>query len=121
MTPLPQNTSTTSHIPIPSGPSIQMVYYDIPDAYMYQKMGIYDSVFFSTRTTIPSQDTLARRRPFTLYVCNTTGLDFKPTSRITANRAPLVHTPSLCAIDLMDFSNSFRYLRSLGILFHWIS
>ena len=84
-------------------------------------MGTYDSVFFSTHTTIPSQDTLARQRPFTPYVCNTTGLGFKPTSRITANRAPLVHAPSLCTIDLADFSNSFWYPRSLGILFHWIS
>ena len=84
-------------------------------------MGIYDSVFFSTHMTIPLQDTLARQRPFTPYACNTTGLDFKPMSRITANRAPLVLVPSLCAIDLTDFLSSFQYPRSLGILYHWIS
>ena len=67
-----------------------MVYYDIPDAYMSRKPGIYDYMFFSTRMTIPSQDTLARQRPFTPYVCITTGRDFKPTSRITANRVPPV-------------------------------
>ena len=60
-TPLPQNTSTTSCSQIPSGPSIQTVYYDIPDAYTSQKLGIYNYVFFSTRMTIPLQDTLARR------------------------------------------------------------
>ena len=107
MTPLPQNTSTTSHSLIPSGPLIQMVYYDILDAYMYWKMGIYNSVFFSTHTTIPSQDTLAKQRPFTLYICNTTGQDFKPMSRITANHAPLALTQNLCTINLMDFSNHF--------------
>ena len=119
----PQNTSTTSHSQIPSGPSIQMVYYDIPDAYMSQKPGIYNYVFFSTHTTIPLQDTLARRRPFTPYVCITTGQDFKPTSRITANHAPPVPVQSLCAIDLMDFFNSFWqwFPRSLGILSRWIS
>ena len=58
--PLPQNTSTTSHILIPSGPLVQTVYYDILDTYTYWKTGIYNSVFFSTRMTIPSQDTLAR-------------------------------------------------------------
>ena len=45
-----------------------MVYYDIPDTYMSQKPGIYDYVFFSTHTTIPSQDTLAKHRPFTPYI-----------------------------------------------------
>ena len=84
-------------------------------------MGIYNSVFFSTHTTIPSQDTLARQRPFTPYVCNTTGPDFKPMSRITADHAPLVLMQNLCAIDLTDFSNNFWYLRSLGILYHCIS
>ena len=59
-TPLLQNTSTTSHSQIPSGPSIQTVYYDILDAYTSQKPGIYDYVFFSTHMTIPSQDTLAK-------------------------------------------------------------
>ena len=103
MTPLPQNTSTTSHSQIPSGPSIKTVYYDIPDTYTSQKLGFYDSVFSSTRTTIPSQDTLAKQRPFMLYVCNTTGQDFKPMSRITANHAPLVPMQNLCAIDLTDF------------------
>ena len=88
---------------------------------MSQKPGTYDYVFFSTRTTIPSQDTLARRRPFTPYVCITTGRDFKPTSRITANCAPPVPVQSLCTIDLTDFLNSFQSLRSLGILSHWIS
>ena len=85
MTPLPQNTLTTSCSQIPSGPSIQMVYYDILDTYTSRKPGIYNYMFFSTCTTIPSQDTLARRRPFMPYVCITTGRDFKPTSRITAN------------------------------------
>ena len=84
-------------------------------------MGIYDSVFFSARTTIPLQDTLARQRPFTPYICNTTGLDFKPMSKITANCAPLVLMQNLCTIDLTDFSNNFQYPRSLGILYHWIS
>ena len=54
-----------------------MVYYNIPDAYTSRKLGIYDSVFFSTYMTIPSQDTLAKQRPFTLYVCNTTGLELQ--------------------------------------------
>ena len=60
MTPLLQNTLTTSHSLIPSGPSIAMVYYDILEAYMSWKPGIYNYVFFSTRMTIPSQDTLAK-------------------------------------------------------------
>ena len=101
-----------------------MVYYDILDAYMSQKPGIpgiYNYMFFSTHTTIPLQDTLARRRPFMPYICITTGWDFKPTSRIAAICAPPVPVPSLCAMDLTDFSNSFRYLRNLGILSHWIS
>ena len=121
MIPLLQNTSTNSCSQIPSGPLIQTIYYDIPDAYTSQKQGIYNYVFFSTRTTIPSQDPLAKQRPFMPYVCNTTGLDFKPMSRITANRAPLVRMPSLCAIDLTDFLNSFQFPRSLGILSRWIS
>ena len=56
MIPLPQTTSTTSHSQIPSGLSIQTVYYDIPDAYTSWKLGIYNYMFFSTCTTIPSQD-----------------------------------------------------------------
>ena len=119
--PLPQNTSTTSHSQTPSGPSIQTVYYDIPDAYTSRKPGTYNYVFFSTRTTIPSQDTLARRRPFTPCVCNTTGRDFKPMSKTTAICAPPVPVKNLCAIDLTDFLNSFRVPRSLGILSRWIS
>ena len=98
-----------------------MVYYDIPDAYMSWKLGIYNYMFFSTCMTIPLQDTLARQRPFMLYVCITTGQDFKPMSRITEIHAPPVPAQSLCAIDLMDFSNSFQFLRSLGILSCWIS
>ena len=89
--------------------------------HMSQKLVIYNHVFFSTHMTIPLQDTLAKQRPFMPCVCNTTGWDFKPTSRITANRAPPVPMQNLCTIDLMDFLNSFQYPRSLGILSHWIS
>ena len=67
MIPLLQNTSTTSCSQIPSGPSIQMVYYDIPDAYTSWKLGIYDYMFFSTCTTIPLQESGHFGQTKTLY------------------------------------------------------
>src|SRR5882724_2000219 len=117
--PFPQNTSTTSQTP--SGPSITMVYYATSDASMFRILEISDYVFFSTCTTIPLQVIPVRRRPFINSVCNTIGPDFQSTSRTTANRAPLVPMPNLCTTNPTDFSSNFRFPRSLGIPYPWIS
>ena len=68
--------------------------------------------------TIPLQDTLARQKPFMPYIRNTTGWDFRPTSRTTANRAPCACMPNPSTTNLTAFSNSFWYLRNLGILWY---
>src|SRR5882724_9754400 len=119
MIPFPQNTSTTSQTP--SGPSILMVYYATSDASMFQTPAISDYVFSSTRTTTPLQVISVRRRPYIKSICNTIGPDFQSTSKTTANHAPLVPMPNLCATNPMDFSSNFRFPRSLGIPYPWIS
>src|SRR5882724_12055951 len=117
--PFPQNTSTISQTP--SGPSIPMVYYATLDTSMFRTQAISDYVFFSTRTTTPLQVISVRRRPYIKSVCNTIGPDFQSMSRTTANRAPLVPVPNLCATNPTDFSSNFRFPRSLGIPYPWIS
>src|SRR5882724_10531364 len=117
--PFLQNTSTTSQTP--SGPSIPMVYYATSDASMFQTSAISDYVFFSTCTTTPLQVISVRRRPYIKSVCNTIGPDFQSTSRTTANCAPLVPLPNPHATNPTDFSSNFRFLRSLGIPYPWIS
>src|SRR5882724_5161789 len=111
--PFLQNTSTISQTP--SGPSIPMVYYATSDASMFQTLAISDYMFFSTCTTTPLQVISVRRRPFIKSVCNITGPDFQSTSKTTANRAPLVPMPNLCATNPTDFSSNFQFPRSLGI------
>src|SRR5882724_10882981 len=112
MIPFLQNTSTISQTL--SGPSTLMVYYATSDASMFQTPAISDYMFSSTRTTIPLQVILVRQRPFIKSVCNTTGQDFQSTSRTTADCAPLVPAPNLCATNPRDFSSNFQFLRSLG-------
>src|SRR5882724_4644028 len=117
--PFPQNTSTISQTP--SGPSIPMVYYTTSDTSMFRTPAISDYVFFSTCMTTPLQVISVRCRPFSKSVCNTIGPDFQSTSKTTANHAPLVPTPNLCATNPTDFSSNFRFPRSLGIPYPWIS
>jgi len=117
--PFPQNTSTISQTP--SGPSVPMVYYTTLDASMFQTPAISDYMFSSTHMTIPLQVILVRQRPFIKSICNTIGLDFQSMSRTTANHAPLVPAPNLCATNPTDFSSNFQFLRSLGIPYPWIS
>jgi len=119
MIPFPHNTSTISQTP--SGPSILMVYYTTSDTSMFQTPAIWTMCFFSTRMTTPLQVISVRRRPYIKSICNTIGLDFQSMSRTTANRAPLVPAPNLCATNPMDFSSNFWFLRSLGIPYPWIS
>src|SRR5882724_4290382 len=119
MIPFLHNTSTTSQTP--SGPSIPMVYYATLDASMFLTPAISDYVFFSTRMTTPLQVISVRRRPYTKSVCNTIGPDFQSMSKTTANHAPLVPVPNLCATNPTDFSSNFQFPRSLGIPYPWIS
>src|SRR5882672_6294359 len=63
MIPFLPNILTLSQTP--HGPSTLMVYSVIPDVSMFWIPGISDSVFSSTRTTIPLQDISVRRRLFT--------------------------------------------------------
>src|SRR5882724_7822855 len=115
----PQNTSTISQTP--SGPSILMVYSTTLGASMFRTPAISDYVFSSTRTTIPLQVILVRQRLFIKSVCNTIGPDFQSMSGTTANHAPLFPAPNLCTKNPMDFSSNFRFPRSLGIPYPWIS
>src|SRR5882724_9568814 len=107
MIPFPQNTSTISQTP--SGPLIPMVYYATSDASMFRTPEISDYVFFSTHMTIPLQVISVRQRHYIKSVCNTIGPDFQSMSRTTANSAPLVPMPNLCATNPMDFSSNFRF------------
>src|SRR6266481_9889384 len=97
-----------------------MGYSDILDAYI-SWIPAYAFVFFSTCTIIPLQDIMVSPRPFTRSTSTTIGLDSRPTSKTTANRAPSVLAPNLCATDPMGSSNSFPYPRSRGTLSLWIS
>src|SRR5882724_597094 len=117
--PFPQNTSTISQTP--SGPLILMVYYATSDTSMFRTLAISDYVFFSTRTTTPLQVISVRQRPYIKSICNTIGPDFQSTSKTTANRAPLEPAPNLCTTNPTDFSSNFRFPRSLGIPYPWIS
>src|SRR5882724_5814141 len=103
--PFPQNTSIISQTP--SGPLILMVYYTTLDTSMFQTLAISDYMFFSTHMTTPLQVISVRQRPYIKSVCNTIGPDFQSTSRTTANRAPLVPMPNLCATNPTDFSSNF--------------
>ena len=106
---------------IPSGLSLPMVYSAIPLKYMFLIMAIFNSVFCNTRTTIPLQVISVRPRHYIQSGCNMPGLDSRSSSKTTANRAPLVPAQNLCATDRVDFSSNFRFPRSLGIRFQWIS
>src|SRR5882672_11064657 len=108
-------------IPFPPNTSTLMVYSVIPDVSMFRIPGISDSVFSSTRTTIPLQDISVRRRLFTKSECTTTGPDSRSTSRTTASRAPYVPAPNQCATNPTDFSSNFLFLRNPGTQFPWIS
>src|SRR5882672_1380954 len=81
MIPFLPNTLTLSQTP--HGPSTLMVYSIIPDVSMFRIPEISDSVFSSTRTTIPLQDISVRRRLFTKSECTTTGPDSWSMSRTT--------------------------------------
>jgi len=118
MIPFPQNTLTIS--PTHSGTLIPMVYSTTSDASMFRTPAISDYVFSSTHTTIPLQVISVRQRPFIKSAFNTIGPDFQSTSRTTANSAPLVPTPNMCATNPMDFSSNFQFPRSLGIPYPWI-
>src|SRR6266481_5826419 len=93
---------------------------EIPDAYMSQ-IPAYAFVFFNNRTIIPLQDIMVSPRPFTRSASTTIGPDSRPTSKTTANHAPSVLVPNLCATDPMGSSNSFPYPRSHGTPSLWIS
>ena len=115
----PQHASTIGQTP--SGLSLLTVYSTIPIEYTFLIMAIFNSVFCNTRTTIPLQVISVRPRHYIQSACNMPGPDFRTSSKTTANRAPPVPAQNLCATDHMDSSNSFRFLRSLGIQFPWIS
>src|SRR5882724_7409759 len=70
---------------------------------------------------IPLQVISVRRRHFTKSECTITGPDFLFTSKTTASHVSPVPTPNPCATNPTDFSSNFRFLRSLGIPFPWIS
>jgi len=112
------HTSTISQTS--SGPLIPTVYYATSGASMFQTPAISDYIFSSTHTTIPLQVISVRWRHFIKSVCNTIGLDFQSMSRTTANHAPLVPMPNLCATNPTDFSSNFWFTRSLGIPYPWI-
>src|SRR5882672_8727189 len=114
-----KNTSITSQTPV--GPSTQMVYFSTSDASMSRTLAIYDSVFFNTRMITPLQDISVRQRLFTKSAYTTTGLDFRATSKTTANCVPPVPAPNPCTTNLTDFSSNFQFPRSLGIQSPWIS
>src|SRR5882672_4642358 len=113
-----KNTSITSQTPV--GPLTQMVYFATSDASTFRTLEISDSSFFSTCTITPLQDISVRRRLFTKSACTTTGLDFRATSKTTANHVPPVPTPNPCTTNLTDFSSNFQFPRSLGIQSPWI-
>ena len=115
----PQHASIIN--PTPSGLSLPMVYSVIPIEYTFPIMAIFDSVFCNIHTTILLQVILVRQRHYMQSACNMPGPDFRTSSKTTANRAPPVPTQNQCATDDTDSSNSFRFPRSLGIRFHWIS
>src|SRR5882724_1838889 len=117
--PLPKNTSITSQTPV--GPSTQMVYYATSDVSMSRTLAILDYMFFNIHMIIPLQVISVRRRHFTKSECTITGPDFLFTSKTIASHVSPVPTPNPCAKNLMDFSNNFRFPRSLGIPFPWIS
>ena len=106
---------------IPSGLSLPMVYSAIPIEYTFPIMAIFNSMFCNTRTTILLQVISVRPRHFIQSACNMPGLDFRFSSKTTANHALLVPMPNLCATDRTDSSNSFPFPRSLGTPSRWIS
>jgi len=119
---------TTQFLPntsIPSqtehGPELRTVYFGMQDAYTSLTREIFDYMCFNTHTIIPLQAITAKRRHCTQSEDSITGPDYQPSSKNTARRAPLARAPSLCATDLMDFSNSFQFPRSHGIQSCWIS
>ena len=101
--------------------SLPMVYSAILIKYMFPIMAIFNSMFCNTHMTIPLQVISVRPRHVIQSRCNIPGLDFQSSSKTTVNCALLVPTQNLCATDRTDSSNSFRFPRSLGIRFHWIS
>src|SRR5882724_11033618 len=117
--PLPKNTSITSQTPV--GPSIQMVYFATLDTSMSQTPAIFDYMFFNIHMIIPLQVISVRQRHFTKSECTITDLDFPFTSKTTASHVSPVPMPNPCATNPMDFSSNFRFPRSLGIPFPWIS
>src|SRR5882724_4661675 len=98
-----------------------MVYYGTLDKSTFWIPEVFDSVFYNTHTTIPLQDISVRRRHYIKFGCTTIGLDFRFLSKTTANHVPFVPMPNLCATNLTDSSNSFRFRRSLGTPSTWIS
>src|SRR5882724_7657247 len=98
-----------------------MVYYGTLDESMFWIPEVFDSVFYNTHTTILLQDISVRRKHYIKFRCTTIGPDFRFLSKTTANCVPFVPVPNLCATNLTDSSNSFRFQRSLGIPSPWIS
>src|SRR5882724_4447873 len=80
---------------------------------------VFDSVFYNTHMTIPLQDISVRRKHYIKFGCTTIGLDFRFLSKTTANHVLSVLAPNLCATNLTDSSNSFRFQRTLGIPSPW--
>jgi len=115
--PFPQNHLTISQTP--SGPSILMVYYTLRHS-MFWTLAISDYMFSSTHTTIPLQVILVRQRPSSSPYANTIGLDFQSMSRTTANHAPLVPMPNLCATSPTDSQATSNSWEALGIPYLWI-
>ena len=119
MTQFPPSTSIPSQTE--HGPKHLMVYFSIQDAYMSLTWATFDYMFSSTHTIIPLQAIMAKQRCFIQSEGNTTGLDFKPSSKNIARRAPPVCATNLCTTDPMDFSSNFRSPICLGIQSPWIS
>src|SRR6266481_2288772 len=93
-----QNTSTPRWTQ--SGPSIQMVYSDIPDTYMSQIPTTSNFVFFSTCMIIPLQDTMVSPRPLYQvclhYYCPTLPVYIKnycKSCTICSHAKPVHHRP----------------------------
>ena len=103
------------------GPKHWTVYFGIQDTYMFLTQAIFDYVFSSTHTIIPLQAITAKQRHFMQSKGNTTGPDFKPSSKNIARCAPPVCTTSLCATNPTVFSSNSQSPICHGIQSIWIS
>ena len=123
--PIYETTQFPPNTLIPSqtepGPEPQMVYFSIQDTYMSLTWAISDYMFSSTCMIIPLQAIMAKQRHFMQSEGNTTGLDFKPSSKSIVRCAPPVHATNPCTIDPTEFSSNSQSPICHGIQSLWIS